>query len=138
MNLILFAKLYAVALPVFFLIDMLWLGVVARGFYASQLGSLLSPTVNWVAAIIFYTIFVAGLVFFALAPAVEKQSLLAAAGLGALFGFMCYATYDLTNLSTLRGWPLLMSIVDMAWGAALGALVCTLSYLAATRLFSFV
>lgn len=119
-----FLILYALSVPAFFLIDMLWLGLIARNFYQSQLGPLLGE-VNWTAAILFYLIFLVGLTIFATYPAVARGStvVLTAAGFGALYGFFTYATYDLTNLATLKDWPLLVVIVDMAWGTVLGASV---------------
>jgi len=127
-------KLYAIALPVFFAIDMVWLGIVAKNFYRAQIGALMKPDVNWAAAIIFYLIFIAGLVVFVIAPAVEKGSWTHALLIGALFGLVCYATYDLTNLAIAKDWPLLVTIVDLAWGAVLAASVSTITYFIATKL----
>lgn len=129
-----FLKLYAIALPVFFAIDMLWLGVVAKKFYQSQIGNIMKPDVNWVAAIIFYLIFIAGLVVFVIEPAMEKNSWKQALLLGAFFGFVCYATYDLTNLAVAKDWPLLVTMVDLAWGAVLAASVSTATYFIATKI----
>lgn len=126
MNIQTFFALYAISVPIFFAIDMVWLGLVASNFYRTQLGSLLG-TVNWTAAIIFYLVFLVGLIFFAVYPALLKNSLLTAAILGGLFGFFTYATYDLTNLATLRDWPLSVTLVDMAWGTILGASVATVT-----------
>ncbi|MBP8726183.1 MAG: DUF2177 family protein [Saprospiraceae bacterium] len=127
-------KLSLLALPVFFAIDMLWLGVVAKNFYAAQIGPLMKADVNWLAAIVFYLIFIAGLVVFVIAPAVEKASWTHALRYGALFGFVCYATYDLTNLAVARDWPLLVTIVDLIWGAVLAASVSTITCLIALKL----
>ncbi len=124
MNLSTFLTLYAISVPIFFIIDLLWLGVIAKSFYRDQLGHLMGD-INWPAAIIFYLIFLVGLTFFAIAPAAEMQSLARAALLGAAFGFFTYATYDLTNLATLDGWPLPVVIVDIVWGTILGAGVAT-------------
>ena len=128
-----FIKLFAIALPVFFAIDMLWLGVVAKGFYRTQIGTLLKADVNWAAAIIFYLIFIAGLVVFVIAPAMEKGSWMHALLLGALFGFVCYATYDLTNLAVAKDWPLLITIVDLVWGVVLAASVSTVTFFIASK-----
>ena len=128
MNIQTFLLLYAVSVPVFFAIDMVWLGLVASNFYKSQLGSLMGP-INWPAAIIFYLVFLVGLTFFATYPAVLKNSLFTAAILGGLFGFFTYATYDLTNLATLKGWPLSVTIVDIIWGTILGASVSVVTVL---------
>lgn len=134
MSLMQFITLYAVSVPVFFLIDMVWLGVVARDFYATRLGHLLGE-VNWTAAIIFYLVFLVGLTFFAIYPAAVAGDVGKALLLGALFGFFTYATYDLTNLATLRDWPLSVTLVDMVWGTVLGGSVSALTvYL--TRLFA--
>lgn len=128
MNLQLFITLYLISVPIFFLIDMLWLGLIARNFYQAQIGHLMG-TVNWTAAIIFYLIFLVGLTFFAIYPAVISGTLATALLLGALFGFFTYATYDLTNLATLRDWPLPVVIVDIIWGTVLGASVAASTYL---------
>ncbi len=129
-----FIKLFAIALPVFFAIDMLWLGLIAKGFYRGQIGALMKSDVNWTAAIIFYLIFIAGLVVFVISPAVEKGSWTHALLFGALFGFVCYATYDLTNLAVAKDWPLLVTIVDMAWGAVLAASVSTITYFIVSKI----
>jgi len=129
-----FIKLYGIALPVFFAIDMFWLGVVSKNFYRAQIGSLMSPTVNWTAAILFYLLFIVGLVFFVIAPAMEKGEWWYALVFGALFGLVCYATYDLTNLAVAKDWPLLITIVDLAWGAVLAASVSTITVLIAKKL----
>lgn len=116
-----FALLYAFALPVLLLLDGVWLGVVARGFYQARMGMLLGPVVI-IAAIAFYLLYCTGLVFFAAAPAAAKHSVLLACGLGAFFGCLCYATYDLTALSVIKGFDPLLALVDIAWGACAGAI----------------
>ena len=127
-------KLYLIALPVFFAIDMLWLGVISKDFYKQQLGYIMTPNVNWYAAIIFYLIFIAGLVLFAISPALAKNSLQHALVFGALFGFITYATYDLTNLATIKDWPLKVTIIDMIWGAVLASSVSTVTYLVSNKI----
>ena len=122
------AKLYLIALPVFFAIDMVWLGLVAKGFYRQQIGSLMRANVNWPAAIVFYLLFILGLVVFVIAPALDKESWVRAPAYGALFGLITYATYDLTNLATLRDWPVLLTVVDLIWGAVLAAAVSVATY----------
>lgn len=129
-----FLKLFAIALPVFFAIDMVWLGLVAKDFYRAQIGTLMKSEVNWTAAIIFYLIFIAGLVVFVISPAMEKGSWTHALLFGVLFGLVCYATYDLTNLAVAKDWPLLVTIVDLAWGAALAASVSTTTYFIASKI----
>ena len=116
-------KLYFIALPVFLATDLVWLGLVAKSFYARQLGFLMRPDPNWTAAIIFYLLFVVGLVQFVITPALEKKSLMDALVFGALFGLITYSTYDLTNLATIKGWPLVVTCVDLLWGTALSAAI---------------
>ncbi|HUU04664.1 MAG TPA: DUF2177 family protein [Patescibacteria group bacterium] len=128
-------SLYLVTLAIFFLIDMIWLGLVAKNFYRRQLGEMLSPKVNWAAAILFYLLFIAGLLLFVIVPALGRGNVLQALWQGALFGLIAYATYDLTNLATLKNWPLPVTVVDLAWGAVLGGAVSLLSTLAGLRLF---
>ncbi len=123
---------YLASVPVFFVIDMLWLGVVARGFYQSQLAEFLGP-VNWPAAIIFYLVFLVGVCLFAVYPALARGELMYALLWGALFGFFTYATYDLTNLATLKDWPLAVVLVDIAWGTVLSASVAVGTHLIAAR-----
>jgi uncharacterized membrane protein len=127
-------KLYAIALSVFFAIDMLWLGLVARNFYRSQIGHLMKPDVNWAAAIIFYLIFIGGLVVLVIAPAMEKVSWTHAMLFGALFGLVCYSTYDLTNLAVAKDWPILVTIVDLIWGTVLSTSVSIITYIIALKI----
>lgn len=123
-----FFKLYAIALPVFFAIDMIWLGLIAKNFYRQQIGFLMKGDVNWLAAIAFYLLFIVGLVLFVIMPAIEKGSWTHAVLFGALFGLITYATYDLTNLATVKDWPLLVTVVDLVWGAVLAASVSTATF----------
>lgn len=110
------------------IIDLVWLSFVANKFYKSQIGSLLLEKPNMGAAALFYVIYVVGVVVFVLTPALEKNSWQHAAIYGALFGFVAYATYDLTNLATLKGFTTKLVVVDLIWGAVLTATVATLSY----------
>ena len=122
-----FVKLYLVTIPVFFLLDIVWLGVIAKGFYRDNLGFILSPEVNWAAAVVFYLIYIVGILYFAVTPALSQASLATAVIRGGLYGFFTYATYDLTNMAMIRGWPLKIVIVDILWGVFLCALVAMLS-----------
>jgi uncharacterized membrane protein len=128
-----FIKLFIIALPVFFVIDMVWLVLVAKKFYQEQIGFLMKPDINWFAAIIFYLLFIAGLVIFVISPAVEKHSWVHAILFGALFGLITYATYDLTNLATLKDWPLLVTVVDLIWGTVLASSISLITYLIANK-----
>jgi uncharacterized membrane protein len=128
-----FAKLYAIAFPVFFIIDLIWLTLVAKNFYSKYLGYIMSPTPNWVAAIIFYLLFIVGLILFVISPALEKQSWTYALIYGLLFGLMTYATYDLTNLATLKGWPIIVTIIDLIWGMTVSASVSVITFFIAKK-----
>ena len=116
-------KHYFITLFFFLLLDGIWLGLIAQPFYQKEIGFLLAENPNWAAAGVFYLLFVAGLVFFVVEPALRAGTPPGRAALrGAFFGLVAYATYDLTNLATMNGWPIVLTIVDMAWGTALGAL----------------
>ena len=119
--------MYLFTLAIFFLIDMIWLGVVARRFYRRHLGPMLSPKVNWGAALLFYLLFIVGLLIFVIRPALTGGQPLKAIFFGSLFGLISYATYDLTNLATLRDWPIVVTVVDLIWGAFLGGVVSFVS-----------
>jgi len=129
-----FVKLYLIALPVFFVIDMIWLGLIAKNFYRQQIGFLMKADINWFAAVVFYLLFIGGLVLFVIAPAVEKKLWLNAMVMGALFGLITYATYDLTNLATVRDWPVLVTVVDLIWGTVLASSVSLISYMIAVKI----
>ena len=134
MTIIQFIYLYLLTVPVFFLIDMLWLGVVAKDFYQDKLAGLLGE-VNWTAAIVFYLIFIVGIIFFAVIPALDVQSWHKALLWGIMFGFFTYATYDLTNLATLKNWPMVVVVVDIIWGMVLSGSVAVASYFIGKSLF---
>jgi uncharacterized membrane protein len=129
-----FVKLFLIALPIFVVIDMAWLVLVAKKFYQQQIGFLMKPDINWYAAIIFYLMFIAGLVIFVISPAVEKHSWVHAVLFGALFGLITYATYDLTNLATMKDWPLLVTVVDLIWGTVLAASISGITYFIAGKI----
>lgn len=116
-------KLYLATLVVFFAVDMVWLGLVAKKFYAKHLGFLMAPEINWYAAVIFYLLFIAGVLIFVVIPGVKDNNLTTLLLKAAFFGLITYATYDLTNLATVKDWPLLVSIVDLIWGMALTTIV---------------
>ena len=119
---------YLITVPIFFIVDLVWLGVVAKSFYQKHLGYLMRPQVNWTAAILFYLLFIIGIVIFAVKPALEAQSGLRALAYGALFGFFTYATYDLTNLATVKDWPVIVTAIDLVWGTVLCGAVAWGSY----------
>jgi uncharacterized membrane protein len=122
---------YAVTATVFLLVDMVWLGFAAKAFYRTNIGALLADQINIAAAVIFYLLYIVGIVIFAISPALESGSWRTSLIMGSLFGFFAYATYDMTNLATLRDWPVAVAVVDMAWGAFLTGLSATAGFLAA-------
>ncbi len=123
-----FMKLYGIAFVFFLVIDLIWLGLIAKNLYQRQIGHLMADQVNWIAAIVFYFLFIGGLVFFVIMPNDVSGSWTKVLLYGALFGFITYATYDLTNLATLKDWPWQITLIDLAWGTFLGASVSTLTY----------
>jgi uncharacterized membrane protein len=114
---------YLLTLVIFLAVDMLWLGVISKDLYHKYLGDFITDKVNWTAAIIFYLIFIVGISIFSIYPSVTKDSAFNAILTGALFGIFTYATYDLTNLATIKGWPLTIVFIDILWGAVLSAIV---------------
>jgi len=120
---------YLATAIVFLTIDAIWLGLVATTFYKSMIGHLMADKVNFAAAAGFYLLYCVGIVIFAVAPALKSGDWTDAALYGALFGFFCYATYDMTNLSTLKDWPVTMAIIDIAWGTVLTGVAAVAGYL---------
>ncbi|WP_034551623.1 DUF2177 family protein [Carnobacterium funditum] len=126
---------YLIAFVTFLIIDLIWLVFIAKDLYQRELGFIMSAKPNWVAAIIFYLIFIAGLLFFVINPAIENNSWTYALFAGMFLGLLTYATYDLTNLATLKDWPLKITIIDLIWGTSLGGAVSTITFFIA-RLFN--
>ncbi|GEO85297.1 MULTISPECIES: DUF2177 family protein [Alphaproteobacteria] len=125
---------YAATALVFFGLDYLWLSRIAIGFYRRHIGELLLAAPNFAAAGLFYLFYVAGIVYFAVIPAVAGGNWLTAVAGGALLGLIAYGTYDMTNLATLRGWSIPVTVIDMAWGSFLTGIAATAGYLAVMRL----
>lgn len=118
-----YLKLYFATLAVFFAVDMLWLGVISRAFYKKHLGFIMAPEVNWYAALIFYFLFIVGILVFVVLPGIKENALPMMLVKAALFGLITYATYDLTNLATVKDWPLIITVVDLVWGMVLTSVV---------------
>lgn len=123
-----FVLKYLTAAGIFVACDAIWLSLMVKRFYRPNMEHLLAASTNFIAAAVFYGLYIIGIIFFAVNPAIDKNSIGYAAGAGALLGLLMYATYDLTNLSTLKGWPLNVTIVDMLWGTFVTALVATITY----------
>lgn len=129
-----YAIAYAATAFVFFSLDYLWLGTLAKEFYARELGPLMREKPDFAVAGIFYLFYIGGVVLFAVVPALQAQGWKTALVYGGLLGLFAYGTYDMTNLATLKGWSVKMVVVDMAWGAALTATAALAGYLAARTL----
>lgn len=129
-----FIKLYTIAFSVFLAVDAIWLTFIAKDFYAKYIGYLMAKNPNLWAALIFYIIFIAGLVFFVITPALDKKMWMHALAAGVFFGLVTYATYDLTNLATVKNWPLLVTVVDLMWGMFVSAIVSVATYYLAIKL----
>ena len=129
-----YLKLYFATLIAFLAIDIVWLGLIARTVYQKYLGFLLTPTINWTAAVLFYLLFILGILVFVVVPGLEKNSLKVTLLRAALFGLITYATYDLTNLATVKNWPVLITVIDMAWGTVLSVVVSYISFMVGKRL----
>jgi uncharacterized membrane protein len=130
-----FLKVFVISIPIFFLVDLLWLGVLAKDIYQKYLGQFLRESPIWPAAIIFYLFFVVGLVVFVISPALEKNSWTHALMFGSFYGFITYMTYELTNYALIKGWPWQIVIIDIIWGIVLSATVAVASFLVAKWLF---
>ena len=122
-------KTFFVAFAVFLGIDMLWLTVIAQKFYKAQIGHLMADKAKLLPAAIFYVLFIAAMVYFVIAPALEHQSLTRLIVSAVIFGLVAYATYDLTNMATLKEWPLLVTVVDLTWGTFISLAVSLITYL---------
>lgn len=125
---------YVVTAAIFLSIDYVWLAKVAKGFYRDKLGGLMLDRPKFAAAGAFYLFYVVGIIIFAVAPALQAGSVLTALIYGSLFGFFAYATYDVTNYATLKGWSLLVSVVDVVWGTVLTGFSATAGYMVTVAL----
>jgi len=123
-----FIKLYLITVPIFFIIDMLWLVIIAKGIYQKYMGHLMKTIPNWPVAMLFYFLFIVGLIIFAIYPAVRNNSWTYALLYGAMFGFFTYITFDLTGLAVLKNFPWQITIIDIVWGTALSATVSIITF----------
>lgn len=122
--------LYAITTAVFFAIDFVWLSTATSRLYAPRLGDLLAAKPNLPVAGAFYLFYIVGLIALAIVPGLKEGAIAGALWRGALFGLIAYATYDLTNLATIRDWPWQVSVIDMAWGTTLNTAVAAAGYAA--------
>jgi len=123
-----YLKLFVLTAAVFFAIDLVWIGFVASQFYERQIGSLLAPKVRWIPALLFYLIYITGLLVFAVVPGLAAGSLARTVALGAFLGFFAYATFDLTCLALFKNFPVTVVVVDLIWGTCLSAAVTASGY----------
>ncbi len=126
---------YFISLASFLVIDLTWLGVIANKFYRDNLTGLMAKKPIWSIAILFYAVFIFGLMYFVIVPSLAADSYKTLLTRAAIFGFITYATYDLTNLSTLKNWPKTLTIVDMVWGVVLSSLVSLVAFTLAKKIF---
>ncbi len=125
--------LFFIATLYFFALDMLWLGFLARNFYRQRLSFMLSDTTNWYAAAAFYVIYISGLLHFVVLPAIKTGQWQSALLNGAILGIVCYATYDLVNMATISRWPLVITVVDIIWGAFITGSCALAAYFVGTK-----
>ncbi|MDH7475853.1 MAG: DUF2177 family protein [Microgenomates group bacterium] len=127
-------KNFLIAFLVFLAIDMIWLGFIGKSLYQKYLGYLMTDKINWIAALTFYILFIIGLLIFVINPALLQKSLNKAIFYGALYGLITYATYDLTNLATIKNWPLTITIIDLFWGTFLSTAVSLITFLISKKI----
>lgn len=125
---------YVVTLIAFIAIDMIWLVWLARATYVAEMGDLLRKQPNMVAAVIFYLVYAAGLMFFAISPGLKSGSIVQTVALAAALGFVAYGTYDLTNLSVMNGFNVKIAVIDLIWGTCLSAMVAAVTFLVISKL----
>jgi uncharacterized membrane protein len=130
-----FLVAYLITAAVFLIIDYIWLGFVMKDYFQEQLGHLMREDVQLGIAALFYLFYAGGIVLFAVAPAMESGGWMKAAMLGAVLGFLAYGTYDVTNAATLKDWPVMMSVIDVAWGTTLTAVTAAVGYWGVTAIY---
>ncbi|MCA9344652.1 DUF2177 family protein [Candidatus Saccharibacteria bacterium] len=130
-----YLALYLISFGWFIVFDAVWLGVLAKNLYATELKGLMTNEVKWGAAVLFYLIFIVGLVYFVIAPTLKSGAMNNLVLAAALFGLVTYATYDLTNYATLKNFPLKIVVIDLIWGTVLSTIVATLAYVTYTKFF---
>lgn len=123
-----FIKIFLITFFIFLVIELIWLSVLAKDFYQRELGYIMSSKPNLMATVVFAILFVLGMVFFVIYPAIEGNSWTYSLLVGMFYGIITYSTYTLTNLATLKDWPLKVSIIDLVWGSLLGGIVSTISF----------
>lgn len=123
-----FMKVYLIAFGVLLVIEGTWLAVIAKDFYQKEIGFIMSESPKIIPTVLFAVVFIAGLVFFVINPALAKDSWKYALLAGLFFGLVSYSTYDFTNLATLKDWPIKVSVVDLIWGSSMTSMVSTITF----------
>ncbi len=136
MTIVNFLKMYLITVPIFFIIDLTWLGIIAKDVYQKYMGHLMRDTPNWPVAILFYLLFIIGLIIFVINPAIQKDSWMHALIYGAMFGFFTYMTFDLTSLAVLKDWPWQIAVIDIIWGIVLSSSVSVIAYFVSRNFIS--
>ena len=124
-----YIKMYIISFVVFLIIDAIWLLFISKNLYQAEIGHLMADKAKLIPALIFYLVFLVGLVYFVISPGIESKNITKLLLSAALFGFITYATYDLTNLATLKNWPVKITIIDLIWGTTLSTLVSYVTYI---------
>jgi len=128
-------KVYLTATVAFLILELTWIGLLARSFYIDQIGFLLSDNPNWLAAVLFYLLFIAGLLYFSILPALNDKAVKKGAIQAAFYGLITYGTYSLSNLSLIKNWPVSVSVLDMTWGTIVSVMVYFVTLNVSKRLF---
>ncbi len=129
-----YVYLYLIVFGIFLVVDLIWLNLIAKNLYQKEIGSLLLKTPNLIPAILFYLLFIVALLILVLIPGIQSYSLVKTLLIGAVFGFISYATYDLTNLATLQGWSLKMTVIDLIWGTSVTTFITFLGYIIGSKI----
>jgi len=129
-----YVYLYLIALGIFLITDLIWLNLIAKNLYQKEIGNLLLKNPNILPAFLFYALFIVALLILVLIPGIQSYTLLKTILFGAVFGFITYATYDLTNLATLDGWSIKMTIIDLIWGTSVTTLITFLGYIIGSKI----
>lgn len=129
-----YVYLYLIVFGIFLIIDLIWLNLIAKNLYQKEIGNLLLKNPNILPAFLFYALFIVALLILVLIPGIQSYTLLKTILFGAVFGFITYATYDLTNLATLDGWSIKMTIIDLIWGASVTTLITFLGYIIGSKI----
>ncbi len=124
-----YIKMYGIAFIAFLVIDAIWLLFISKNIYQNEIGHLMADKAKLIPALIFYLLFLIGLVYFVINPGIVNKDVIKLLISAALFGLITYATYDLTNLATLKNWPLKITIIDLIWGTSISTIVSYVTYI---------